>query len=133
MADKKTILVADDEKSILKMVESRLKANHYDVIKAHDGDEAMEKILEWKPDLLILDLAMPGKNGYQICREVRQDAGLKNIPIIILSAWVRDKMGEDTALADVYITKPYEPEQLMMEVKKLLDSEGRKKPKPHVS
>lgn len=115
-----TILVCDDEKSIVRMLESRLKANHYGVITAKDGEEALARTRREKPDLLILDLAMPGKNGYQVCYELKKDPGFSHIPIIILSAWVRDKVGEEKALADVYLTKPFEPEVLLGEIEQLL-------------
>lgn len=129
------ILVADDEKMILKLIEARLKANKFDVATAENGVVALEKIKTFKPDLIILDLAMPEKNGYQVCRELRgtpEYAPYKKIPIIILSAWVRDKVGEDKALADAYVSKPFEPEKLLTEIRFLLENPGNI-PKPAVS
>lgn len=129
------IVVADDEKMILKLIEARLKANKFDVATAENGVIALEKIKSFKPDLIILDLAMPEKNGYQVCRELRgtpEYAPYKKIPIIILSAWVRDKVGEDKALADAYVAKPFEPEKLLTEIRFLLDNPGNI-PKPAVS
>lgn len=119
---KKKILIADDEKMILKVIESRLKANRYDVVTAEDGEEALAKIFKVRPDLIILDLAMPKKNGYQVSSEVRKHPETAHIPIVILSAWVRDKAGENTALADVYVTKPFEAEHLLEVIRKLLDN-----------
>ncbi len=129
---KKKILVADDEKMILKVIESRLKANHYDVVTAEDGEIALEKVFKSKPDLIILDLAMPKKNGYQVSAELRKNPETKDIPIIILSAWVRDKAGENTAVADLYINKPFEAEHLLASIKMLLETPS-KLPKPNVS
>lgn len=129
---KKKILVADDEKMILKVIESRLKANHYDVVTAEDGEEALNKAFKVKPDLIILDLAMPRKNGYQVSGELRKHPETRDIPIIILSAWVRDKAGENTALADLYVNKPFEAEHLLASIKKLLDHPD-KQARPNVS
>jgi len=135
LAKKPKILIADDEKIILKLVETRLKANRFDVVTAQDGVEALEKIKSTLPDLIILDLAMPLKNGYQVCHDLRGNpvyAAYKKIPIIILSAWVRDKVGEEKALADAYISKPFEPEQLLSEIRYLLENQGHIE-KPAVS
>ncbi len=129
---KKKILVADDERMILKVIESRLKANHYDVVTAEDGEAAIDKAFKAKPDLIILDLAMPKKNGYQVSAELRKHPETKDIPIIILSAWVRDKAGENTAVADLYVNKPFEAEHLLASIKMLLESPA-KMPKPNVS
>ena len=129
---KPRILIGDDEKNILKVLESRLKAGGFDVIKASSGDEALEKIKKEKPDLVILDLGMPGLNGYQVCRELKKTDEFKQMPIIILSAWVREKQGEDTALADLYLTKPFRPEELISQVRWLLENRGHL-PKPAVS
>jgi two-component system alkaline phosphatase synthesis response regulator PhoP len=135
VSKKAKILVADDEKSILKMVEARLKSNHYDVVTAEDGVQALEKIKASNPDLIILDLAMPQKNGLQVCKDLKRDpqyAAFKNIPIIILSAWVRDKVGEEKALADAYVSKPFEPESLLNEIRYLLENHGNIK-RPAIS
>ena len=129
---KKTILIAEDESHIQKMIANRLKSHGYKVVTTDDGEEALEQITATKPDLIILDLTMPKKNGYQVCNEVRAQSCFDNIPIIILSAWVRDKVGEDKALADVYISKPFDPEQLMREVNHLITS-GRDLIKPDVT
>ena len=114
----------DDERTIVMLVKNRLKVNGYDVITANDGEEALEKCQSSKPDLAIIDINMPKMNGFQLCRLMRADGKLKAIPIIVLSAYVRDKVGEHTALADVYLHKPFEPEELLEAVKRLLETEG---------
>jgi len=128
MPHRAKILVCDDDKSIVLLLSRRLKVNNYDVVTAKDGKEALEKTKKEKPDLIIMDLNMPEKNGYQVCREIRNDPDLKGIPIILLSAWVRDKMGDDINLADVYLTKPFTPEQLLGEINYLLSPEAEEKP-----
>lgn len=129
---KKTILIAEDESHIQKMIENRLKSQGYKVIATSDGEEALQKIRSSAPDLVILDLTMPKKNGYQVCNELRAQQAFDKIPIIILSAWVRDKVGEDKALADVYISKPFNPEQLLREVDHLIHN-GRDLIRPDVT
>jgi DNA-binding response OmpR family regulator len=115
------ILLAEDEEHIQKMVINRLKSKGYKTMAVNDGEEAMKKMPSFRPDLLILDLTMPKKNGYQVCKEVRADSSYDHIPIIILSAWVRDKVGENDGLADVYIAKPFDAEELLAEVHQLLN------------
>lgn len=132
MGDKKTILIAEDESHIQKMIENRLKSKGYKVVSTSDGSEALAKIPTVRPDLIILDLTMPKKNGYQVCNELRAQKTYDSIPIIILSAWVRDKVGDDKALADVYISKPFDPEQLLREVEHLIQN-GRDLFRPDVS
>jgi len=126
------ILIADDEKRILKLVKVRIKSGGYDVITASDGKEALESVRKYLPDLVILDVGMPELNGYQVCHELRKDPKTSHIPIIILSAWVRDKVGEKSALADVYIVKPFDPKHLLAEIKFLLENKGEFK-RPDVS
>ncbi|MDP3919914.1 MAG: response regulator [Candidatus Omnitrophota bacterium] len=121
---KNKILFVDDERTIVILVKNRLKKNGYEVITAGDGEEALEKCRSNKPDLAILDINMPKINGFQLCRLLREDEKLKDIPIIVLSAFVRDKVGENSAVADVYIRKPFEPEDLLGAIKRLLETEG---------
>lgn len=121
---KKKILFADDEKSIRKLLEVRLKKNNYDVILADGGVEALAKVKSEKPDLVILDVGMPDKNGYLVCNEIKADADLKHIPVIIFSSWVKNKDKDEDGVADAYIAKPLDPELLMGKIEELLQSSG---------
>ena len=118
----KKILLIDDELDIVKLVESRLKINGYEVVVALDGQEALEKAREEKPDLILLDLMLPKLSGYKVCRMLKFDEKYKHIPIIMFTARVQEsdeKLGFEVG-ADAYITKPFKPEVLLEKVKELL-------------
>jgi len=121
----KKILVVDDEPFLVKALQIRLEHEGYEVISAYDGLEGLNKAREEKPDLIILDVMMPKKNGYQVCQELKSDDQYKYIPIIMLTAKgqkTEKEWGERTG-ADVYITKPFEDKELLAEIKKLLKGE----------
>src|SRR5665647_3940404 len=110
-----TILVAEDEMIMLKTIELRLKKDGYNVIATQDGMEALKKIEESSPDLIITDIMMPFLSGLEIIESVRKKMGRKT-PIIVLSA-----MGQENVVleafqlgADDYITKPFSPNELSM-------------------
>lgn len=109
------ILVADDEAEIRDLLRLYLEKDGYEVLEAVDGIEALEKVKKEKPDLLILDIMMPGLDGYRVLRNLRENS---NIPVIMLSAkdTNTDKiLGLDLG-ADDYITKPFEPLEAMARV-----------------
>ena len=111
----KKILVVDDEPNIVKMVESRLKANGYEVIIAYDGQEAVEKVKSNMPDLIVLDLLLPKIDGYKIFDILKQDEKYKNIPIVMLTAragYEDIKRGLEIG-AIAYVTKPFKAEVLL--------------------
>lgn len=112
----KKILFVDDEQAILKIIKSRLVANHYEVIEAFEWRAALEKAKTEKPDLILLDILMPEMDGHEICKKLKADAETKHIPVIMFSADVRigiqSKCTEEGALGVVF--KP--------EVRKLLDA-----------
>ena len=114
-----TILVAEDEIIILKTIELRLKKDGHKVIVCQDGREAVKRIQEISPDLIITDMMMPYLSGLEIIAAVKK-MGYKKIPIIVLSA-----MGQENIVleafelgADDYITKPFSPNELSMRVKR---------------
>jgi DNA-binding response OmpR family regulator len=115
----KRILIVDDEKKIVEVVKSYLEKNGYEVIEAHNGAEALEKIKTQLPELIILDLMLPDISGEEICRRLREDT---DIPVIMLTA----KVNEENILyglnlgADDYITKPFSPRQLVARVEAVL-------------
>ncbi len=113
------ILVAEDEMIMQKTIELRLKKDGHDVITCDDGREAIKKIDEINPDLIITDIMMPFASGLEIIQEVKRK-GLRNTRIIVLSA-----MGQENVVleafqlgADDYITKPFSPNELSMRVKR---------------
>jgi two-component system, OmpR family, alkaline phosphatase synthesis response regulator PhoP len=116
----KEILVVDDEKVITSALSILLSGAGYKVIVAHSGEEAIDQLSMKEPDLIVLDIMMPGLDGYEVCRQVRQQR--EYTPILMLTA--KDESWEKvTGLelgADVYMTKPFEPGELLAQVKALL-------------
>ncbi len=113
------ILVADDEASIRRILETRLKMIGYEVITASDGEEAIAMFNKHNPDLIVLDVMMPKLDGYGVTREVRRTS---DVPIIILTA-LSDVSERITGLelgADDYVTKPFSPKELEARVKSVL-------------
>ena len=86
----KEILIVKDEPDIPMLVKSRLESYHFEVASVSDGDEAMEKIYKERPDLVILDLMLPGKSGYELCMKIKQDQELKSTPVIMYSSRMGD-------------------------------------------
>ena len=121
MANEK-ILVVDDEEHILELISFNLTNNGYKVIKANNGIDAVRLAIEEKPKLILLDLMIPGKDGYDVCREVRSNSEIRNIPIIMLTAKSEelDKILGLELGADDYITKPFSVRELLARVKAVL-------------
>lgn len=116
-----TILVADDELDILEILNFNLQAEGYHVIKATNGNEAVELARIHKPDLIILDVMMPGKTGFEVCKILRADKAFENTIIIFLTALNDDSTeikGLETG-GDDYITKPISPKVLISRVNAL--------------
>ncbi|HIS76056.1 MAG TPA: VanR-ABDEGLN family response regulator transcription factor [Candidatus Merdivicinus excrementipullorum] len=111
-----TILVADDEKEIADLVELYLKNEGYDIRKFHDGLSAWQDIQENPPDLAILDVMMPGLDGFALCQKIREKY---NFPVIMLTAKVEgmDKINGLSLGADDYVTKPFNPLEVVARVK----------------
>ncbi len=113
---KKKILIIDDEPNIVKMVEVRLKANNYDVVVASDGTQGMEKAKKEHPDLIILDVMMPGMDGFQFFKTIRKDPAQAGIPILMLTARGAMKDTFEMLGAEEFITKPFESEDLLLKI-----------------
>ena len=116
------ILVVDDENYILHILDFSLGAEGYEVITAEDGEEAVRKCREERPDLVVLDVMMPKMDGFEACRAIKRDAETADTPVILLSAKSRDvdqKQGYEAG-ADDYITKPLSPGRLVDRVHGLL-------------
>lgn len=120
----KKILVIDDEGDILKLAKTRLKANGYRVITLESGATAVETVKSEKPDVILLDVKMPGKDGYDVCRELKNDPLTCRIPVIMFTAYYpqEDDVMTKSALscADDYILKPFESQELLAKIKLLL-------------
>jgi len=129
---KKKILVVDDEKDILELLEYNLEKEGYEVFKAMTGEEALELTRRKTPDLIILDLMLPGLDGLEVCKILKRNTRIASIPIIMLTA-----KGEESDIivglelgADDYITKPFSPKVLIARVRTVLRRlEEKLKPK----
>jgi two-component system, OmpR family, alkaline phosphatase synthesis response regulator PhoP len=122
MSTVKKILIADDEPDILEILSFNLKGEGYEVTTAKNGDEAIEKAKVTKPDLIILDMMMPGKNGLEVCNILRTQTMFASTIIIFLTA-INDENTEINSLengADDYLTKPISPKVLLSKVSSLL-------------
>ncbi len=120
----KTILIADDEANILISLEFLMKREGYRVIMAHDGQEALDAISRESPDLLLLDVMMPRKSGFDVCQEVRASPEFKDTPILMLTAKGRDTdiaKGKAMGVND-YIVKPFSTRELVLKVQDMLDA-----------
>ena|SRR3989338_8191862 len=116
------ILIVDDEPEIVFLIKRRLIKGGYDVIFAHDGVTALALAKKEKPDLMILDIMIPSPTGLEICRTLKNDPQYQSIKVVLLTARDRqeDKEAGHQAGADMYVTKPFEPEELIKSVKVLL-------------
>ena len=116
---KERILVVDDDKEVVRLMRAYLEQAEYEVLVAYDGESAVHMIRREKPDLILLDLMLPERDGYDITRLVRRDTSLAHIPIIMLTARVED-MDKIVGLelgADDYVTKPYNPREVVARVR----------------
>ena len=125
-----TVLVIDDEKDLLELVRYNLEKEHLDVITASDGASGLEIGLKHKPDLVVLDLMMPGMNGLEVCKQLRADARTGRVPIIMLTAKAAetDKIVGLEMGADDYITKPFSVRELLARVRAVLRRSNPQQP-----
>jgi twitching motility two-component system response regulator PilH len=117
-----TILVVDDSPTELKLVSRTLQAKGYRVVTAIDGDEALAKAASDQPDLIVLDVVLPKKNGFQVCRQLKNAADTKNIKILLLTSKSQesDRFWGMKQGADGYMTKPLNEVDLLTNVSNLI-------------
>jgi len=116
------VLIADDDPDVARAVEINLSLEGYEVHLAADGDEALEEAFKLKPDLVVLDVVMPGKDGLEVCQALRADPRTANVPVVLLTAksQAADKVAGFGAGADDYVVKPFEPQELVARVSGVL-------------
>ena len=127
MNTQRTVLLVDDDLDFVALVGALLKKEGYQVRTANDGVECMEAVRTGKPDLIVLDVMMPRKNGYEACKELKADKATADIPVILLTA-VADHVPTTsyshadamTLDAEDYLEKPVEPKNLMASVRRLM-------------
>lgn len=117
--DMSQILIVDDEPTIVELLEEHLRSEGYDTVHAYSGEEALQVFDEVVPDLVILDLMLPGMDGYEVCRLMQGDARLNHIPVIMLTARsaVPNKVMGYQRGADDYIVKPFDPDELSVRIR----------------
>ncbi|NMG73383.1 response regulator transcription factor [Aromatoleum diolicum] len=118
----KKILIADDEQNIVISLEFLMKREGYEVLIANDGEEAVQRIRAEVPDLVLLDVMMPKKSGFEVCQEVKSNPDLQSVRILMLTAKGRDtEVAKGLALgADAYMTKPFSTKELVERVRSML-------------
>ena len=126
------ILIADDEPNIVISLEYLMKREGYSVTVARDGDEALAAITRERPDLVLLDVMMPKKNGFEVCQAVRANEELRATKILMLTAKGRDTdLAKGLALgADAYMTKPFSTRELALKVAEMLGAQPPQPPQP---
>lgn len=131
----KKILLIDDEKDMVELLQIELERENYNVVHAYDGEDGFAKYLSERPDLIILDLAMPKMTGRQVCRKIRREEEDNKTPIVMLTAKSEetDRIIGKVVGAQKYITKPFEMQELLGAVQGLLSlSEWRRQEDGHV-
>ncbi|HID89323.1 MAG TPA: response regulator [Anaerolineae bacterium] len=120
------ILVAEDEKDIRELIAFTLRFAGYDVVLANNGAEALERVSQEKPALVLLDVRMPKMTGYEVCRRLKENPETEKIPVVFLSAKGQDREvqeGYESGAVD-YIIKPFVPDELIAQVKRILEQAG---------
>ena len=130
MPKQSKILVIDDDHDVHTVVKKILEPQSYKVVSAYDGSEGLRKVVEERPDLIILDVIMPGKHGFDVCHELKTDEKyhfFSNIPVLMLTVYPEDRekmhlsMREGMLMeAEDYLQKPVDPQELVKRVKELL-------------
>jgi DNA-binding response OmpR family regulator len=118
----KKVLIVDDEPNIVLSLEFMMKKEGFEIAVAGDGDTALEMVASFSPDLVLLDVMMPNKSGYEVCQILRADPARAGLKIIMLTAKGREtEVAKGVALgADLYVTKPFSTKELVAQVKTLL-------------
>jgi DNA-binding response OmpR family regulator len=128
MSKKPVILIADDDPEILTMLGIRLSKKGYQVLEAVDGTQTLNLARKHHPDLVLLDVMMPGKNGWEVAKELRADEQFSNVGIVMLTA-IGEKVNEMTSPlygADAYVDKPFDFSDLEKKIKDVLTERAQR-------
>ena len=129
MRELRKVLIVDDEPNILTALEFLFRRSGYDVRLASNGVEALEQVETYRPDVVLLDIMMPVKNGYEVCQNVRERPHLAGMKIVMLSAKGSEaEINKGMSLgADRYVTKPFSSKDLLATIDQLFDAGGTQK------
>ena len=134
MASQAKILVIDDDKVLVNATKTVLESQKYQVITAYDGDEGLKKAKEEKPDLIILDIIMPTKDGFKVCEQIKGNPVMADIPVLIMTSFASQKGTTNIPVsagfgleAEGYIDKPVSPTELLSRVEKMLKNASARK------
>jgi len=118
----RTILVVDDSPAELKLMQMALEGRGYQILTAADGQQALERAAEYHPDLIVLDVVLPKKNGFQVCRQIKSEPATRDIKVIMVTNKTQesDRFWGMKQGADEYITKPIQPQILLESVERNL-------------
>ena len=119
---KKMVLVADDEPHMVRLLRLNLEPEGYEVVEAGDGEEALTITAERLPDIVLLDVIVPKKNGIQVCKAIKSNAETAHIPVILITA--RGEGMRQAGLAsgaDLFLTKPFSPLRLLAEIRRMAE------------
>ena len=132
MTGKAKVLLIDDDPDFVEVTKTVLESKPYQVIVAYNGDDGLKKAREENPDLIILDIIMPGKDGFVVAEQFKKDARLCKIPVLMLTSFAAKGSGSSIAFSggltletEDYIDKPVSPEELLRRVEKHLKRAGR--------
>jgi two-component system, OmpR family, alkaline phosphatase synthesis response regulator PhoP len=128
------VLVVDDDRQIVRLIRSYLEEAGFTVLTAYDGEAAMHAVRRERPDLIVLDVMLPGRDGLEIVRWLRADSGLAGIPVLMLTARVEDSdkiIGLELG-ADDYLTKPFNSREVLARVRAILRRASGAPSAPHV-
>jgi len=126
MTSRARILIVDDDAFIRRPLELLLREEGFEPSTAADGDECLSRVESVRPDLVFLDVMMPGRDGFSVCETLKRDPRFRDIPVILLSARGMEgdrRRGMDLGAAD-FMTKPYSPTELLRRVRELLSSDN---------
>jgi DNA-binding response OmpR family regulator len=118
----KRVLIADDEPNIVLSLEFLMKQSGYEIRVARDGEEALQAVREWRPDLVLLDVMLPLRDGFEVCQKIREDAETAHTRVIMITAKGREvEVAKGLAVgADAYVTKPFSTKELVAQVRQTL-------------
>jgi two-component system cell cycle response regulator DivK len=118
----KRIMVVEDQEDNRQILRDLLGSNGYDLIEAWDGETALTTLASQRPDLILMDIQLPGIDGYEVTRRIKADPGLRAIPIIAVTSYALSGDAEKAfeAGCDAYVTKPFSPRQLLAKIREYL-------------